>query len=325
MSIVLGIFIGLVIAAALVLVGVNIYVRVTYSDFYEKAETAVVIPGLESGFVPQDIDYLKAHSMWLYSGYDGNGGPSPIYRRSADGTESHVFVNTPEGNPYDGHGGGITSSDGTDGYVYLTCEDGYLVMNTRDVATADEGDTVQAFEHVSVGLAPAFINIQNNVMYTGVFYNGDQYTSPPEMTIECPDGTVNHAIMLAFPLDEDAPCGVSETPEAAYSIPDKVQGVSITRLGHFVFSTSWGLEPSRLIAHNATLVTDRNYMSQGVAVPLFCLDGNTYVGEIVTPPMSEGIVMINGDIYISYESACNKYFFGKLYGARNVMKMDVAL
>ena len=41
--------------AALALIGVNAYVRVAYAPFYEAATDEFPLPGLDAGFVPQDL------------------------------------------------------------------------------------------------------------------------------------------------------------------------------------------------------------------------------------------------------------------------------
>ena len=90
--------------AALALIGVNAYVRVAYAPFYEAATDEFPLPGLDAGFVPQDLDYLDEAGAWLFSGYQAKDGPSPLYRRDADGTVARLTVALPDGSSYQGHG-----------------------------------------------------------------------------------------------------------------------------------------------------------------------------------------------------------------------------
>lgn len=315
----LSALIGVIVAAAIVLVGFNAFIYQWSPSFFNQAEPAIEIPDTHGTFVPQDIDYLESSSSWLFSGYDSAHNASALYRRNADGTIAKLFVETPDGAPYVGHGSGITHAGE---WVYLTYEAGYMAIRTRLVATAADGDTVFASGSVDVGFEPAFLNVQDDMLYAGVFYNGDNYLTPPEMEINTPDGTVNHAIMYAFAQSDATGFGFSDVPEAAYSIPDKAQGVCLTSQGYFVFSTSYGFAPSHLLFHDATLASPDTYVANGASVPLFCFDSTTLRRELMMPPMSEGIINLNGKIYVPFESACNKYIFGKLYGAGQVYALS---
>ena len=53
-------------------------------------------------------------------------------------------------------------------------------------------------------------------------------------------------------------------------------------------------------------------------MPLYCLDGRSLVEDVAAPPMTEGIESHDGLVYVSEESASDKYHFGKLYGAGQV-------
>lgn len=317
----LGALIGVIVAVALVLVGFNAFIYLSSPRFYEKATAGIGIPGIGAGFVPQDIDYLESGSSWLFSGYDASGDASPLYRRGQDGAVAKVFVETPEGELYAGHGSGITHSGA---YVYLTYETGYLVIDAQLLSGASDGDVIPALGSVDVGFAPAFLNAQDGMMYTGVFYNGDDYLTPPEMEIVAPDGTVNHAVMYAFSKDDAAPFGFRTVPDAVYSIPDKVQGVCLTSQGSFVFSTSYGFAPSHLLAHEATLTAIGTYAVDDAQVPLFCFDTTTLKCDLAMPPMSEGILTLNGKIYVPFESACSKYLFGRLCGGDRLYALDAS-
>lgn len=53
-------------------------VRATCKPFYSGATRCFKIPGLNEGFVPQDLFYLDDEKTWLFSGYEANRKPSPI-------------------------------------------------------------------------------------------------------------------------------------------------------------------------------------------------------------------------------------------------------
>lgn len=107
-----SIVIGAIVAVALIaVVALNIYMRVAFAPFFDRAESPFDIPGINTGFVPQDLDHVEADDSWLFSGYMADHSPSPIYRRAADGTIAKFYVALPDGSAYDGHGSAITTNE----------------------------------------------------------------------------------------------------------------------------------------------------------------------------------------------------------------------
>ena len=53
----LGVIITLVCVVVAVLIGFNLYIRIAYSSFYSKAQEEFAIPGVNNGFICQDLDY----------------------------------------------------------------------------------------------------------------------------------------------------------------------------------------------------------------------------------------------------------------------------
>ena len=299
---------------------VNAFVRISYNQFYNSAEPQFPIPGLDEGFIPQDLDYLDVADAWLFSGYAASG-PSPIYVCASDGSTKRIFVKMLDGVPYDGHGSGITSDDTR---VFLTREGGMLVLNVADVLAAADGDAVQVVTDRDLDFSPAFMNIEDSTLYLGNFFRPGNYETPESHRIEAPDGTVNPAVMYAYPLDANAPLGFAEAPERVYSITDQIQGMCESPSGEIVLSQSYGLATSHLLAYDMeALLPVETFVADGVEVPLYSLNSTNFTRELTTPPMSEGIEFHDGRIWVSYESASDKYFFGKLYGAGQVYALTL--
>lgn len=85
-------------------------VRATCKPFYSEAARCFKIPGLNEGFVPQDLFYLDDEKTWLFSGYEANRKPSPIFQVSEDGRVRRHEVLLPGGSLYRGHGAAITAA-----------------------------------------------------------------------------------------------------------------------------------------------------------------------------------------------------------------------
>ena len=318
--------VGIVAAvlAALVLavvVGLNIYVRAAFAPFYAEAEPVFDIPGVNAGFVCQDLDHLAADGSWLFSGYMADGSPSPLYKRAADGTVARLTVANPDGAAYTGHGSAITS---TDRYAYLACDGGYLVLDGEELAAAGDGQEVDAIARVDLDFSPAFMNIEGDTLFTGNFYYPGDYETPASHRITTPDGTENPAVIYAYDLDPNAPFGVAPGPACVYSIPGMIQGTCLTDSGRIVLSQSYGIATSHLLAYDqARLTQDGTFLADGAEVPLYCLDSRSLAADVEAPPMAEGIESFEGRVYVSDESASNKYIFGKLYGAGVVYALDM--
>lgn len=191
----LGVIITLVCVVVAVLIGFNLYIRIAYSSFYSKAQEEFAIPGVNNGFICQDLDYYDEGDCWLFSGYSSSEGPSPLYRRDANGETVKFTAELPDGAPYEGHGSGITTSEN---FAFLTCDEGYLVFDVAALAQAGEGESVRAIDKVDLEITPAFINIENDALYTGTFHLEPNYAAPEEHHLTTPDGSENAACSLSI-------------------------------------------------------------------------------------------------------------------------------
>ena len=310
---------SLIALVVLVVLGFNVYTRVTYSTFYDTAQEEFEIPGIHAGFICQDLDYYDEGDCWFFSGYSTGDGSSPLYRRAADGTAVEFFAALPDGSAYTGHGSAITTSSD---YAFLACEDGYLVFHVEDLAHANAGDVVAAIDRVEIGLNPAFMNIENDTLYAGTFHLLPNYAAPDHHHLITPEGTEHAGIMFAFPANDQGKYGFASDPEHVYSLPDKVQGMCQLLNGDFVLSVSYGFTSSYLETYRLPEQDDKyTFMVNGRSVPLSFLSDTYLVSRLSAPPMTEGIEYHDGRVYISEESASNKYIFGKLYGAGDVFSI----
>lgn len=328
-----GICIALMVVLLAAFAGVNIFVRTTYAGFYQHATRETPIPGTNDGFIVQDLDHLK-NGTWLFSGYRSSGA-SPVYLLRADGTTAQITVTRPDGTTYDGHGSGITSNDE---YVFLTDDEGLLALDLTAVENASDGATIQATGRRALEFAPAFMNIERDTLYLGNFYHPEAYETPDHHRMDTPGGDWNPAIMYTYPADTAGPLGYAEKAHCVYSIPARIQGMCITDNDQIVLSQSYGLASSHLLVYDAShlpvgtlaaapdALEDESvtFEADGQEAPLYYLDSLSLKHEVLAPPMSEGIESLEGRIFISCESASDKYLFGKLYGANAVYALDAS-
>lgn len=328
-----GIVSGLAAIGAGSLIAARINVRKTCSEFYDRAQRQMVIPGLKEGFVPQDLFYVDSADSWLFSGYDPKrkeGKVSPIYKIDAKGNVTKICVELPSGVVYKGHGAAICT---TDEHAFLTVKDGYVVMSLTDLLSAADGSTIKAFAHVPVELEPAFMNIQDGVLYIGEFYHKLFYNTPRSHWLKCPSGVTNPALMYAYdPSDaSDALFGFAPSPSRVYSIPGDVQGMCVAPDDRIVLSLSWGIGDAKMLVYDQGSAVRQHpaandvpkYLVAGEEAPLHFLSEDNLQKTITLPPMAEGIDFHDGQVWLTNESASDLYVFGKFNGGKFVYSIAV--
>ena len=311
-------------AAAASVAGVRAFKRQitkTCMPFYAASDACFTIPGLDSGFVPQDLFHIEDEDIWLFSGYQANRKPSPLYRLSPDGVTAKLTIKLPDGSLYKGHGAAIAA---TVEHGFLTVADGYVVMPTEGILRAVDGDVLQATAHVPVELMPAFMNIHDGVLYIGEFHHNLFYQTPRSHWLTTPTGKTNPALMYAYTADEKGLFGFAQQASAVFSIPGNIQGMCITANGKLVLSRSWGFRDAEVLVYDVNkLEAEGTYIVDGHEAPLFFLDDRSLERTITVPPMAEGVDAIKDHVYLSNESASNLYLLGKADDGKYVYSFTV--
>lgn len=113
-----------------------------------------------------------------------------------------------------------------------------------------------------------------------------------------------NSMMIAYRITED---GLQQ--EQSYRIPDKVQGIAFDEEGKVYVSTSYGRKKSSYLRVYASV----QELDQKPKYPMI---------KIEMPPCSEEVDMEDGQIYIVFESAGEKYFEGTDGKGRSVSPID---
>lgn len=296
------------IAAALVIVAVLLWIGVTvrYYDFFSQTRSEFMIPGLSSNWVPQGFDYVENQNTFLMCGYMSDGTASRIYVRRGAGDTSYVNLLYADGTPYQKHAGGLCHNGQ---YVYLAGDDGVDVFRLSDVLDRTEAKKIGK---IPVGHDLAYCSFYNGYLLAGNFYYEGTYETPASHRVKTPAGDENKALITIFKADEQAAFGIDPVPVGAISTRGKVQGICFTGEKEVVLSTSYGFGSSQLEHHRIETSKRANIEAAGAVVPVIYLDSSTLVKTVTTPPMAEELVFLDGRVMIMYESACNKYMYGKL-------------
>lgn len=301
-----GIFILAVLCLALVVVGgLNLAKFPIYSEYYSMEETLCTNPGLNDGFVCQGICVSEENEVILVSGYMADKSNSRIYVTDFESNSYYVEL-TREGKKYTGHAGGIALTGDT---VYISNGSKLYVFDLSDVLSAKDGEVVDIGAGFEVNSAASFVYADENYVYVGEFNNPDE--EQKEHIYNTPDGT-NHSIIERYTHDN------LETPDKIYSIGDYAQGVCFTPDGKIVLSTSYGLTSTIYYVYNESDAIDSGNVIDGA--PVYFL--GECVRKVSGPAMGEDLDWYDGKIITLTESASNKYIFGKLFFADDIVALD---
>lgn len=307
---------------ALLFLGIFSVDRIAASAFYKRAEKQFAIPGTNSGFVGQGLDYLEDEDAFLACGYSAKKGKSSmVYYIDSKGKAKLTLLKNADGSNYTGHTGGIAHYRE---YVYITGDDGCDVFSLADFV-GGKGES-RMLGTVKSPMDPAYCNVHDGKFYMGSFYRAGNYETEDWQRVTTPAGDENKSVIVVYDIDDSATDTyyVSPALKAVYSTTELVQGMTFID-DQIVLSTSYAIASSYLKFYSTADLKEDTITLPGAeeAAPRYYLDGSCLTRDVKAPPMSEEIVYLNGKIYIMTESASNKYVFGKFTGATSLYAYKV--
>lgn len=302
----LSIFLAIVLCIIFVVIGgLNALKFVIYADYYSMEERVCTNPGLNDGFVCQGICVSEENGVILVSGYMDDKSNSRIYVTDLDSNSYYVEL-TREGKSYTGHAGGIALTGDT---VYISNGSKLYVFSLTDILNAKNGDIIDIGAGVKVNSAASFVYADENYVYVGEFNNPAE--EQKEHVYETSSGT-NHSVIERYSHND------LENPDKIYSIGDYAQGVCFTPDGKIVLSTSYGLTSTQYYVYDESDATDSGNTLDGA--PVYFL--GECIKQISGPAMGEDMDWYDGKVITLTESASNKYIFGKLFFAYDIVALD---
>ena len=310
--------IGIVVFVPVLLWGGANYAKFwVYNDYYKIESNVCVNPGLDDGFVCQGICAAEDAGKILVCGYMDDKTNSRVYVVDIETNEYyHVKLTRKGGELYSGHAGGMATSGDT---VYIANASKLFVFSLTSLLNAKDGDFVDIGSGVPVNNAASYVYCDEDYIYVGEFHHTkDDYDKAHTLD----DGeTVVNAIVSRYSHDAIRSHSGDEVavPDRIYTVREKVQGICFTPDGDIVLSTSYSIAHSYYYVYNAQDCTDTGKTFGGV--PVFEL--GKCIKEIKAPAMSEDLDYYNGKVITVYESASNKYGFGKLFFANDVNAIEI--
>lgn len=184
-------------------------------------------------------------------------------------------------------------------------------MPLSSILNANNGDGVNIGQGTEVNNNASFIYTDDELVYVGSFaYPEKGYEGMHEFNTA--EGS-HIAICSAYKPDD------LSVPVCVYTIRQKVQGICFTPDGKIVMATSYGLADSVYYVYDLDLAANSGLTLDGA--PVYYLD---CVGkEIKGPAMAEGLDYYDGKVITLTESASDKYIYGKLFFAYDIVSLDL--
>ena len=317
----IGKVIGILVAAVLALVlllwgGLNIAKFVMYSEYYSIESTIATNPGLNDDFVCQGICVSEENGVILVCGYMSDKTNSRIYVVDIETDKSYHVKLERNGKVYTGHAGGMATTGNT---VYISNGSKLYLLELSDILAANNGDILDIGSGVPVNTAASYVYCDEEYIYVGDFHHTeDGYDK--EYILDDGKTKVNgivsrytHSDILGYNGESDP------TPDKIYSVRAKVQGICFTPDGKVVLSTSYSIAHSYFYIYNEADATNTGETLGGV--PVYVLED--CINEVKAPAMSEDMDYYNGMAITLYESASNKYMFGKFFFANDIIGLEI--
>ncbi|MFO7912296.1 MAG: hypothetical protein R6V15_09070 [Desulfotignum sp.] len=280
-------------------------------------QQGAIIPGLFQGAVPQGKAYIAAHGLLVISNYMYTRQTAALTLISMEdkALKKVVRLYNHDGSPHLEHMGGLSV---TGKHLWIASGDGIYRLLLKKIINAQTDDALFLSAPLTTEVACSFATASEGTLYIGEFRaEGTRYLTKPSHAYPVACGGRNHALIAGFHLNEDTDDIKNTMRDAAtiypsffISIPDKVQGAAFTR-EHIILSQSYGRRNnSRLSVYRIPFYRkpkDFFVLENGTNVPVWHLDCRQHVRTIDAPPMTEGVVMVQGKLAVLFESGSDKY------------------
>lgn len=284
------------------------YFGASFKNFYAIAEADFNIPGLDTKFVPQGLDYNISTKKYVVSGYMSNEDSSRFYivDKQTNKTDKY-FTLTVNGEDYKGHAGGIVIN----GDYAWTCGDGYVYrFNFTDALNSENKSKIPVIDYFKTNNGADFLYIYNNRLIVGEFYKKGKYETPQSHWLNTDSGETNKALAFAYLIDLSNTYGLrAAIPDFGISLPNQVQGICQNKDNKIILSTSFSLPSSKILRYKNVFSSSpsKTLIVDNLELPVYVLCNKNLEVTIDAPCMSEEIVLVDDKVVVLFENKCAKY------------------
>ncbi|MBQ4554529.1 MAG: hypothetical protein IJA53_09735 [Spirochaetaceae bacterium] len=304
------VLVGFVLALVLlVLLGLNLFKFGYYNEYFSLLSKEAKNPGLSENFVPQGITHCD--NLFVTVGYMADDTNSRIYTVDYITGEVKHFPLISDGRSFVGHTGGIQYSNG---YFYLANEGNSLYKFTAASVYQKNGTKIEIGLPIKLNSNTSFVYGKENFLYVGEFHKNPEYPCTNEISY---NGQTHYAIVEKYDISD------LSKPLAVYSIPELVQGFCVKSDGTIVLSTSWSVNSSKFYIYEPEKIVKTGTSYNGADLYFLTEPSKT----VKAPAMSEDLDIISiqnhEKVITMFESACNKYVFGKFFFANYIASLGL--
>ena len=263
------------------------------------------------GAVPQSICYIKSKNLFIIAEYHIGKAPSVLQIVDENGTYiKSIILKDMQGKNLNAHVGGIATDENT---LWVSDEYKLYWYSLKDILSLSSMESVSATECQELNLKADFITYNNQMLWIGEyeykpFYNSSKFSK-----------SINtNALLIGYNVNDFS-------PEFAFSLPKKVQGIVWNNDNLIVSDSFWFLEDSHIKEYEQVLESkiEKNIFIDGKEIPLRKLEDSRVIYEKIAPPMLEGIELVNNKIYMVFESGANNYKYYTHYKVNGLYTLSL--
>lgn len=286
-----------------------------YEKFAAVSEQGFTIPGLSQDMIPQGIDYVAEKDWFIISNYfrDKNASVLTVVDAITGEMVKAVRLANIDGQKHISHVGGVAA--GLEN-LWISSDSTLFRVSLASIEKAEHMNTVRIEEEIAIPTKGSYANVSNGILWVGEFdHTADGYDTATEHHMQARDGMRHQSICVGYVLQEDetaftrAEDGIA-IPDYVLSTTNRIQGLAQSSDGSFLLSQSYGRgNDSTLYAYGPVLQEPAHgSMEIGqTTVPLWFLDGVSQTGELQTAPMTEGVCVVDDNLYVLFESGASYY------------------
>ncbi len=313
--------------------------KIIYSEYVSNSEKFCEIPGLDTKFVPQGLDYCEYLDKVIICGYmdkdkdDKTNAPSRIYVINPESrtTEKYVTLTNVDGSEYIGHCGGIASFEKN---AWVVSNKYAYRLSLDKLKNAEDQTSIQFEDKFNSGTRASYISCSDGILWIGEYHRKwSQYKTDKKHRLTSPNGEKMYAWTCGYILksghtkgfDYDGTSKKIVAPDYILETESMCQGFTQLPDGRFVTSISGKIFKSELNIYENVLKSkeDKIIKVSGKNVKLWFLDSSKMISSLKALPNSEGIDYYHDELLVVYESASKKMKLRHINGTKYIWSVQV--
>lgn len=276
-----------------------------YEYFLKNYEEYTPIPGLKEHIIPQGITYSNEYNKIIMVGYHKGNASSVIFiiDYTSRLLDKSILLYNYDNTPLNTHIGGITTDEDT---LWLSDDYKLYTINLNDLMNTKDMDIIKVSKSINTLTKGDYLLYHENNLYIGEYDYKIKYKTKESHYYLTPNGEENKSLIAVYSLNDNTDFN---KPNYLISVPDRIQGIAIDENDNIILSRSfWSFQSSDISIYQNPLNEETNdFNLEGTNYDLYYLDNTNLINNIKIPSMSEGISLIDNELYIIFESASTYY------------------